>query len=71
MEKTQMTQERLKAAQLRTRAAHMDDQAAAYERQAANPIYDGQAGVCLGKASVVRAIADKQLAEADVIEAGG
>jgi len=67
--KTKLAQARLEAAKLRTRAAHQESQAQAYRRQAAKPIYDGQAEICLGKAAEVAALAAENRAKADLIEA--
>lgn len=59
----------LEATKLRTRAAHQETQAAAYRRQAAQPIYDGQTEICLGKAAEVEALAAENRARAALLEA--
>ena len=60
---------RLEAANKRVMAAHQRDRAAAYMRQASNPAYDGQAGICIGQAEIMQAIAARTDAEANLIEA--
>ncbi|HUV65718.1 MAG TPA: hypothetical protein VMW24_17615 [Sedimentisphaerales bacterium] len=62
-----LMQARLKAAELRVRAAHQSS--AGYQRQAANPVYDGQEAVCMGKAAQVDALSAKSSAQADLIDA--
>jgi hypothetical protein len=69
MDAIERAQKRLEAAKLRTRAAHQDTQAEAYRRQAAKPIYDGQAEICLGKATEAEALAAENRARADLLEA--
>ena len=67
--KVVLMQARFKSAELRTRAAHQDQNAAAHTRQAAKPIYDGQSGICMGKAAIIESLAAKTRAEADLMDA--
>ncbi len=59
---------KLKAAEKRVYAAHRLTTIAAYERQASNPAYPGQESICQSNAQVWRALYDKEMAEADLIE---
>ena len=59
----------LKVAKLRVLAANQRSAAAAHIRQAKQPIYPGQAEICLDKAATINAYADRTLAQADLIEA--
>lgn len=59
----------LKIANLRIKAQGQRELAAAYERQAMRPIYEGQGAICISKAAMAHACADRTLAEADVIAA--
>jgi len=59
----------LEAAQLRTRAAHQRDNAMSHRRQAKREAYEGQAEICLSKATKIEALAAENEAKADLIEA--
>lgn len=67
--KVKLMEARHEAAELRLRAASQMEQAARYRRQANTPIYDGQAEICRSKAEQVEALAAKNRAKADLIEA--
>jgi len=60
---------KLAAAKKRVFASHRLASIAAYERQASNPVYDGQAEICQSKAAGERSLYEKEMAEADLIEA--
>lgn len=60
---------KLKAAEKRVFAAHRLTTIAAYERQATHPAYPGQETICISNSQIWRALYDKEMAEADLIEA--
>lgn len=60
---------KLKAAEKRVFASQRLGSIASYERQASNPAYPGQEAICSSKATVEKALYDKEMAEADLIEA--
>lgn len=65
--KLTLARARLKAAELRALAAAQDDAAAEHQRQARAAKYDGQAGICIRKASLAQALANISRAEADLV----
>jgi len=69
MTETEYRQELLKAAKLRTRAAHQRDQANAYRRAMKTARDDDQRSHQEHQADKVEAMANQNLAEADLIEA--
>ena len=60
---------REEAAKLRLLAASQKSNAAAHLRQADNPIYPGQSAICIDKAAIIEALADKNLATAARLDA--
>ena len=62
-------EKKLKAAKLRILAAGQRARAAGYRRQAAHPVYPGQDTICLDKADQIAALAAREEAEADLIDA--
>ena len=62
----------LEAAELMVLAQVQREHAAGYARQSCNPIYDGQAEICIGKAGMAGAFADRTEARAKLVlaEAG-
>ena len=68
-ERVEKAKMRLQAANKRVLAAHQMESAAAYDRQAMNPAYDDQSIICLGKADITRAYAQRTIAEAELLEA--
>ena len=64
-----VAKKRVRAAELRVLAVRQREMAEGYLRQAGHPIYVGQDLVCTGKAAEVEALASRNEAEANLIEA--
>lgn len=69
MDAVERAQKKLEAAKLRTRAAHQHSNAAAHRRQAGRPAYPGQAEICMDKAATIEALAAKNEAKAELLDA--